>query len=181
MAEILPFLNDNQANIKYLTGIEPFFTVRRGWMICPLRHDYAENRLKVMISSGIYAHWDTWFRLAKPRTLLFHHYANWTYPRYNVVSQLTYNSKVVTGFYACGICFVFCLICLMYEISYAWIGKRLNLYKGIKLTRKLSAYIVNIAQLRLCTVRSLKCVPVNSHLEQIWGFKFIKCCKYLHT
>ncbi|OXA43017.1 Trypsin V-B [Folsomia candida] len=38
IASLLPFLNDNQDKIKYLSGIEPFFKVARGWKIYPVRN-----------------------------------------------------------------------------------------------------------------------------------------------
>lgn len=125
IASLLPFLNDNQDKIKYLSGIEPFFKVARGWKIYPVRENYVEKRLHIMLSSGIYGHWETWFRLLKSPKL-FHHYANWTRPRYNAVSQLDNNSKIVTGFYVCGICLGGCLLCLGYEILSIMIRRRLN-------------------------------------------------------
>lgn len=122
LALLLPFLNDNEANIKYLSGSETFLTKYCAWLIYPVRGSYVEKRLKIMFSSGIHAHWEAWFRIANPPKL-FRHYANWTYPRFNGVSQLTYNSKVVTGFYICGICLVGCLLCLFSELLSTWIAK----------------------------------------------------------
>ncbi|OXA49086.1 hypothetical protein Fcan01_16818, partial [Folsomia candida] len=98
IASLLPFVNDNADKRKYFAGKEPFFTVVRGWDIFPIRANYVQKRLKVMIHSGIYGHWEAWFRFAKPNKL-FHHYANWTYPKFDAVSQLNYNSKILSGFY----------------------------------------------------------------------------------
>lgn len=115
IAAILPFLNDNPDHIKYLTGVEPFFKASRGWLIYPVRGNYAERRLQIMVSSGIYGHWENWYRLLKTRRL-FHIYANWTFPKFDAVSQLNHNSKVVTGFYISGIFLVGCFLCLGYEV-----------------------------------------------------------------
>lgn len=115
IASLLPFVNDNADKRKYFAGKEPFFTVVRGWDIFPIRANYVQKRLKVMIHSGIYGHWEAWFRFAKPNKL-FHHYANWTYPKFDAVSQLNYNSKILSGFYISGICIVACLFCLTAEI-----------------------------------------------------------------
>lgn len=128
---LLPFVNDNNGNVQYLTGVEPLFTVYRGWMLFTTRRNYAEKRIKIMQSSGIYAHWHDWFHLNKPPNVIFNHYANWTHPRFDVIPQLTYNSKVLTGFYISGICLVGCLICLMYELLYVWVEQTLNLVHEI--------------------------------------------------
>ncbi|OXA48926.1 hypothetical protein Fcan01_16162 [Folsomia candida] len=130
IASILPFLNDNQYNVKYLHGEDSFFRVTRGWEIFPIRENYAEKRLKILLSSGIYLHWKSWFRLVKPPKL-FHHYANWTYPRFDKGSQLDYNSKIVTGFYASGICLVGCILCFAFEV---WIVSRVKVLTKLKLS-----------------------------------------------
>ncbi|OXA43088.1 hypothetical protein Fcan01_22059 [Folsomia candida] len=128
VASILPFLNDNKDRVKYLSGEDSFFRVIRAWQIFPVRGNYAEKRLKFMLSSGIYFHWKAWFRLVKPPKL-FHHYANWTYPRFDRVSQLDYNSKILAGLYACGICFAACVLFLVLEIWSASITKMLRKLK----------------------------------------------------
>ncbi|OXA48979.1 hypothetical protein Fcan01_16338 [Folsomia candida] len=112
---LLPFFNDNPDGVKFLTGEDPLFVVTPGWLITPVRHNYVAKRLKIIISSGIYSHWENYFRLVKPPRL-FHNFANWTSPKFDVVSQLSRNSKIVTGFYICGICVVGCALCLGLEM-----------------------------------------------------------------
>lgn len=68
-----------------------------------------------MISSGIYSHLEAWFRSGKPNKL-FHYYANWTRPKFTRVSQLDSSSKIMAGFYICGVCMGSSLVCFAVEI-----------------------------------------------------------------
>ncbi|OXA47186.1 hypothetical protein Fcan01_18007 [Folsomia candida] len=72
---ITTFLNDNQQEIRYVKGHDDFFTEIKGWTLFPVRGSYAEKRLKLMISSGIFAHWELIYKLWKSKKLL-NHYAN---------------------------------------------------------------------------------------------------------
>lgn len=114
---LLPFVNDNPNGQKYLRVVETYITVITGWPNFQILENYAEKRLKIMISSGIYAHWEGWLRLMSRPPKLFHHYANWTHPRFDAESQLTPESKIVAGFYLFGICITGCLFCLLFETA----------------------------------------------------------------
>ncbi|OXA39696.1 ATP-binding cassette sub-family A member 13 [Folsomia candida] len=114
---LLPFLNDQHPDKKYLRGDDDtFFTLVLGWVMLPVRDNYVEGRLKVMISSGIYAHWEEWYRLVKPPKL-FHNYVNWTKPKFSAVSRLDFSSKISAGFYVLGICLVGCVISFGMELT----------------------------------------------------------------
>lgn len=112
---ILPFLNDNKDGITYLMGEDAFFTGFRGWPVLPIRRDYSLRRLGVMLSSGIYDHWEGLFKLVKPKKL-FHHYANWTFPRLRRVAKLDFKSKIMTAFYICGGCLLGSVMFLVGEV-----------------------------------------------------------------
>lgn len=121
---ILPFLNDNREGITYLVGEDDFFTTILGWPVPSVRRNFAMRRLTVMISSGIYYHWKSLFKMIKPRKL-FHHYSNWTYPKVERVTKLDFNSKIMTAFYICGMFLVFCGVTLILEITlYAYVRVR---------------------------------------------------------
>lgn len=129
---ILPFLNDNRKGIKFLKGNDDtLFAEYRGWSMLPIRNNYALGRLKVMISSGIFSHWETLYYLWKPRKL-FHTYSNWTHPKFNSVSQLDVNSKISTAFYICRICLLFSVAVLAMEASLFLLPKwiDMNIYYG---------------------------------------------------
>lgn len=117
VASLLPFVNDNPDGRKYLSGDEPFLRIIVGWPIIPIRENYVEKRIKTMVSSGIFAHWNSWLRRVRPHKI-FHHYANWTYPRIRAESQLTPESKILAGFYMFGICIVGSLFCFLFETVY---------------------------------------------------------------
>ncbi|OXA47184.1 hypothetical protein Fcan01_18005 [Folsomia candida] len=97
IATITNFLNDNQKRITYVKGDDDFFTEIRGWTFFPVRDSYAEERLKLMISSGIFAHWEFIYKLWKPKKLL-NYYANWTHPKVEAVSRLDFDSKITAAF-----------------------------------------------------------------------------------
>ncbi|OXA49191.1 hypothetical protein Fcan01_15493 [Folsomia candida] len=119
---ILPFLNDNKNGIVYEKGDDTFFSGIRGWRVVPVRGNYAEKTLKVLLSSGIYSYWEKWFKRVKPEKL-FHHYANWTHPVNDAVSLLDYNSKIVTAFLVCGICLGVCGTAFVMEMKNAVLSK----------------------------------------------------------
>ncbi|OXA47279.1 hypothetical protein Fcan01_17630 [Folsomia candida] len=123
IAAITAFLNDNSENIKYLRGEDTYFTAIRGWPIPPVRNSYVEQRLKLMITSGIFSHWETLYKLWKPVKVLGH-YANWTHPRFDAVSKLDFNSKVITGFYIGGICLAICSFTFVLE--FCWFNDSFN-------------------------------------------------------
>ncbi|OXA46078.1 hypothetical protein Fcan01_19157 [Folsomia candida] len=115
IARITRFLNDNQEKIVYVKGDgDSFFASIRGWTMPPVRENYAEKRLKVMVTSGIFAHWEFLYKLWKPKKLLGD-YANWTHPRYTAVSQLDFNSKITKIFYMCGLFLIICTFVLIGE------------------------------------------------------------------
>ncbi|OXA48687.1 hypothetical protein Fcan01_16443 [Folsomia candida] len=116
IAAITSFLNDHQQKVTYVQGDgDYFFTTTRGWVIPPVRSNYVEKRLKVLISSGILINWKVVYNLWRPIKLLGH-YANWTGAKVEAVSRLDFCSKVTTGFYICGICFRISVIVLIAEI-----------------------------------------------------------------
>ncbi|OXA37608.1 hypothetical protein Fcan01_27706 [Folsomia candida] len=114
--KITTFLNDNAYKIAYVSGDgDFFFNALAGWKMIPVRESYGEKRLKVMLSSGIWAHWESLYKLWKPEKLL-DYYANWTHPRVEAVSKFYFSSKIITGFYVCGISLVICILVLFVEI-----------------------------------------------------------------
>ncbi|OXA46114.1 hypothetical protein Fcan01_19263 [Folsomia candida] len=116
IARITTFLNDNKDGIVFASGDgDSFFTTFIGWMLFPVRGSYPEKRLKVMISSGISAHWEFWYKKWKPDRLL-DHFANWTHPRIETVSKLGVSSKITSGFYVCGILLGISTLVLLGEI-----------------------------------------------------------------
>lgn len=127
IASLLPFLNDNIDQKAYLSGEDTFFKSIIGWKVELVRDNYAQKRLSRLIISGIYTHWENWFNLVKPRKI-FHHYANWTYPRHAAVAKLDFKSKIVTAFYSYGVCIGICLIALAIEILLVGIYRHLLLY-----------------------------------------------------
>ncbi|OXA41036.1 hypothetical protein Fcan01_24267 [Folsomia candida] len=116
IATITNFLNDNQKRRRYVNGDDDFFTEIRGWTFFPVRNSYAEERLKIMISSGIFAHWESLYKLWKPKKLL-NHYANWSHPKVEAASRLDFDSKIITGFYVCGFCLLICIVSLRAEVE----------------------------------------------------------------
>lgn len=112
---LLPFLNDNANGKVFLRGDVGFLSTLHGWWSYPIRNSYVWNRIKVMMSSGIYSYWENWFKTVKP-IKLFHHYANWTYPKVDTVAKLDFSSKISTAFYICGICLVVSIFALVWEI-----------------------------------------------------------------
>lgn len=125
IASLLPFVNDNMDQKNYLMGNEPLFSATLGWYNLPIRANYALKRLKGITTSGIYVHWFAWYTAAKS-TKLFHHYANWKYPKFGGVSQLNYNSKIMAGFYIFGVCLSTSLIFLVVEILLIKWRKNIN-------------------------------------------------------
>lgn len=135
IARITEFLNDNDENIVFVRGDEDsFFSSIVGWAVPRTRgNNFVEGRLKLLISSGILAHWEFMHKLWKPENLL-DSYANWTHPRVEKVSKLNFSSKITTGFFICGVCLVICVILLLGEIVRFklnailtwWIYKSLN-------------------------------------------------------
>ncbi|OXA49369.1 hypothetical protein Fcan01_15502 [Folsomia candida] len=110
------FLNDNDKRIRFVSGDgDSFFSSFPGWTILSVRDSYVEKRLKVMISSGIWSHWEFLYKLWKPEKLR-DHFANWTNPRVERVSKLDFSSKVITGFYVWGICLIMCVLILSAEV-----------------------------------------------------------------
>ncbi|OXA54629.1 putative RNA-directed DNA polymerase from transposon BS, partial [Folsomia candida] len=55
VAAMTNFLNDNKKKIAYVSGDDEFFTEIRGWTMFPVRHSYAEERLK----HGFRSHYST--------------------------------------------------------------------------------------------------------------------------
>ncbi|OXA36751.1 hypothetical protein Fcan01_28489 [Folsomia candida] len=116
IARITSFLNDNTENIGFVSGDgDIFFTEFTGWTVILAHESYAEKRLKVMISSGILAHWNCFYKLWKPSKLM-DYYANWTHLVVPAVSKLDFNSKISSGFYLWGICIVISILALFGEI-----------------------------------------------------------------
>lgn len=110
------FLNDNDKKIAFVSGDgDSFFNTFAGWDLIPVKGSFAEHRLKVMISSGIWAHLKFLYKLCKPEKLL-DHYANWTHPKVEAVSKLDFGSKITTGFYVSGFCLIICISVLFGEI-----------------------------------------------------------------
>ncbi|OXA38670.1 hypothetical protein Fcan01_26561 [Folsomia candida] len=110
------YLNDNDKKITFVSGHgDSFFSTFTGWVWLPVRESYAEKRLKVMISSGIWAHWNSLYKLWHLEKQL-DHYANWTHPKVEAVSKLDFGSKIITGFYVYGVCLVLCILALFGEI-----------------------------------------------------------------
>ncbi|OXA47179.1 hypothetical protein Fcan01_18008 [Folsomia candida] len=116
IATITNFLNDNQKKITYVKGDDDLFNEIRGWTIFPARYSYVEERLKLMISSGIFAHWEFIYNLWRPKKLL-NYYANWSHPKLEAVSRLDFDSKITPGFYIYGICLILSTISLLVEIG----------------------------------------------------------------
>lgn len=128
--KITPFLNDNPENVVFVSGTgDSFFNEMTAWILFPVRDSYAEQRLKVMRSSGILAHWEFLHKLWKPEKLL-DYYANWTHPKKEAVSRLDFNSnfKIVTGFYLCGMCLVIDLFVLIAEIMIDKLSTKFQYY-----------------------------------------------------
>ncbi|OXA41055.1 hypothetical protein Fcan01_24341 [Folsomia candida] len=118
IAAVLPFLNDNPDNVKYLQiEDDSYFTVTRGWHIDSVRENYAVRQLHTMRSSGIFIHWETMLKLWKPAKL-FHHYANWTHPESDAVSRLDLDSKILMAFYLCGMSVLISILVLILEIGW---------------------------------------------------------------
>lgn len=115
VADLLPYLNDNAFNKKFVAVDDGFFMQNEGWSGDPVMDAFAYKRLKFVISSGIYAYWNAWYRRIKPFKL-FHHYDKWTHPTIEAFTKLDFNSKVATGFYVYGICLLFCLLVLCLEL-----------------------------------------------------------------
>ncbi|OXA49083.1 hypothetical protein Fcan01_16383 [Folsomia candida] len=116
IAKITDFLNDNVEKIAYMSRDDDFFTSSIGWMMIPVRESYGGKRLRVMISSGILAHWVSQYKIWKPDESL-DYYSNWTHPRIEAVSKLDFSSKIVTAFYVWGICLIICFLILFGEIT----------------------------------------------------------------
>lgn len=67
IARMTTFLNDNSKKIAFVSGEgDSFFTALTGWMMFAVRRSYADERIKIMISSGIWAHWKLLYKLWKP-------------------------------------------------------------------------------------------------------------------
>ncbi|OXA58689.1 hypothetical protein Fcan01_06475 [Folsomia candida] len=115
---LLPFLNDNRKQVTFLKGDDGFFTSFLGWKEYPVRNSYVWKRLKVMMSSGIYAHWKRWFGLIKPVSI-FPHWVNWTYPIVSMEARLDLSSKISTGFCAFGIGVLVSTLAMWGEALYA--------------------------------------------------------------
>lgn len=127
---ITTFLNDNQQEIRYVKGHDDFFTEIKGWTLFPVRGSYAEKRLKLMISSGIFAHWELIYKLWKSKKLL-NHYANRSQQAVPSGSGLDLDSKITTAFYICGLCLIICILALLVEIGTYNINHALKLYYWI--------------------------------------------------
>ncbi|OXA41287.1 hypothetical protein Fcan01_24155 [Folsomia candida] len=120
IVRITRFLNDNPGKIRYVKGDgDSFFASIHGWTMPPVRENYAEKRLKVMITSGIFSHWEFLYKLWKPKKLL-DDYANWTHPRNTALSQLDFNSKITKTFYMCGLCLIISTAELIGECQLGW-------------------------------------------------------------
>ncbi|OXA60700.1 hypothetical protein Fcan01_04700 [Folsomia candida] len=115
VASVLPYLNDNFDGKVFMKGEDGFMPTFHGWQSIPVHNSFPWKRLKVMISSGIYAHWDSWFKRMKSARL-FMHYADWTHLRNRKLKILQFNSKIATSFYVFGICVGMCVICAGGEI-----------------------------------------------------------------
>lgn len=102
VVSILPFINDNVSGKKFAKGEDGFLSSHHGWSTTTVRNNYVWKRLKMIITTGQYSHWESWFKRIKPKKL-FQHYANWTHPLDPVaVQRLDFNSKIVTAFYLLG-------------------------------------------------------------------------------
>ncbi|OXA49197.1 hypothetical protein Fcan01_15499 [Folsomia candida] len=126
--ELLDYLNDNRDGIVFMKGSDDEFLLTYfGIQIDPYqRNNYVLDRLKVLISSGIYNWWEAWFRKNKKRKL-FPHYANWTGPNFDALERRDFFEK----FEALGK--IWALSCIMCIIVYAieWIDHGVNLCKGL--------------------------------------------------
>lgn len=79
---ILPYVNDVSGK-TFIKGEENgFLTTYRGFVDKGIQNNSFWEKLKIMISSGIYSYWKTWFKNSKiKREKLFQYYANWTSPK----------------------------------------------------------------------------------------------------
>ncbi|OXA40832.1 hypothetical protein Fcan01_24232 [Folsomia candida] len=116
---LLAFLNDKIMRRKsFMKGEDEILNHFQGWELPSIRNSYVFERMKIMVSSGIYGYIDSWYKRVKPMKL-FNHYApsNETREDINgVFLGLGFSSKISTAFWIGGIMIVLSLVVSLGEV-----------------------------------------------------------------
>ncbi|OXA62432.1 hypothetical protein Fcan01_00973 [Folsomia candida] len=123
---LLDYLRRNVHDKNYVRRDDEFFKSTLGWTMPPMRNSYVCNRLKILVSSGIYSYWDGWYKW-KVRLRHVGNVSDVIKP--NLEASLNFSSKLVTGFYVGGTCVIFCLAVFCGEILcrlYTFVEMRLR-------------------------------------------------------
>lgn len=101
---------------------EGFLSSPIGWEMVSLRKNFAYERLKIALSSGIYLYWRKWFDRVLPEGEIYNFTNN--FDKESNRAEVEFHSKMSTAFYICGVLVGLSGADLELEIGNHWYRER---------------------------------------------------------